>query len=370
MQAISNKVSERLIQNKEKILKAWEIRANNEISAALQQEKLALRNSIPEYLVTLSKALSTTIDRNQIRQKFDEEESARLGRKHGHERAKSADYTMDQMIFEYHILRQVIFDVMEEEAPLTEVEREIIVCSIEQAVNDAATQFSDTLRTAQEHLTRAIAHDLRNPIAAAKLGSQMISRKPEDTQNNLKTAVRITNSMDRLDSMIQDLLDASLMGAGKVLPLKFEEFDLEIIANQIADEFNFSFEDRIVVKSSGSTNGKWSKSGISRIIENLTTNAIKYGDPKANITYIIQKNNQSASISVHNSGSLISTEEQGVLFQQFRRSKKTEGKKEGWGLGLTIVKGIVEVHHGKISIESSESKGTTFIIELPLQQPV
>src|SRR5690606_32735949 len=108
---------------------------------------------VPEYLEQLSDALSTIIDRTDARKRADRIDSERVGRKHGRERAGSLNYSMQQLIFEYHILRQVICDVMEEEVPLTPVEREIIVASIEQAVNDAATQFSETLRDIQEKLT-------------------------------------------------------------------------------------------------------------------------------------------------------------------------------------------------------------------------
>lgn len=364
----NNRTSQRLLKNIEKILIAWETRVKKEISAASQQGKLALRDSLPEYLRKLSEALSVPTDRSHLREKFDLEESVRLGKQHGSDRAGAADYTMDQMIYEYHILRQVIFDVLEEEAPLTDIEREIIICSIEQAVNDAATQFSHELRSIQEYLTRTIVHDLRNPIAAAKLGSQMIQRSSVDSDQHFKAAGRIINSMDRLDSMIQDLLDASRLGAGQGMPLKFEEFDLALVARQIADEFNLSFDHRLIVEAPSSIIGYWSKNGLSRVIENLITNAIKYGDPKAPITISIEKKSANGNVllTVHNEGKAIPAEEQSILFQQFRRSKYVEGKTEGWGLGLTLVKGIVEAHQGTVNVISLEGKGTSFIVELPL----
>lgn len=366
---MTNKTSERLKQNKEKILQQWEERSKSEVAAALGQEKLTLRNSIPEYLNQLVNALSTNVSRSELRKKFELEESERIGRKHGNARAGSANYTIGQMIYEYHILRQVIFDILEEEAALTDIDREIIICSIEQAVNDAATQFSETLRDIQEYLTRTVAHDLRNPIAAAKMGSQLIQRKPNDADHSMKTAGRIGSSMDRLDSMIHDLLDASKLGAGESLPLKLEELDLDLIARQIADEFNYNYEDRFIVNSPGPIIGHWSKNGLSRIIENLATNAVKYGDTKAPITFNIEKKDHTVIFTVHNEGKPIPLEDQTILFQQYRRSKSAEGK-EGWGIGLTLVKGLTESHHGKVSVVSEEGKGTSFTIELPLDSRV
>ncbi|UBF29793.1 hypothetical protein K9N68_36825 (plasmid) [Kovacikia minuta CCNUW1] len=144
---VSNSVSERLKQNAQKIMQTWEVRARSEVDASMHQNSLVLRNSLPQYLDQLVDELSTEINRTPTRIVADEIESTRIGKKHGHGRAGFADYSLTQLIFEYHILRQVIFRVLEEEAPLAVRERDIIINSIEQAVNDAATQFSrDTAR--------------------------------------------------------------------------------------------------------------------------------------------------------------------------------------------------------------------------------
>src|SRR4051812_24314494 len=115
---MSELASDRLKRSSEKIMKNWEERANNEVVGALGLQSLALRDSLPELLTQLVTGLATTTERSSLRVKWDLLENARVGKKHGRERAGSYNYTMDQMIFEYHILRQVIFDVMEADAPL------------------------------------------------------------------------------------------------------------------------------------------------------------------------------------------------------------------------------------------------------------
>jgi hypothetical protein len=142
---MSNEASDRLKQNAEKIMRMWEKRARDEVGASSHQNSLVLQNSLPLYLNQLVDQLSHRIVRTSARITADEVESTRIGKLHGHEPAGYADYSMTQLIFEYQLLRQVIFQVLEEEAPL-EVRGDIIIGSIEQAVNDAATQFSETLR--------------------------------------------------------------------------------------------------------------------------------------------------------------------------------------------------------------------------------
>ncbi len=144
-----NKASDRLKRLNSKIMETWEVRVIKEVNAAVQGNSLALRNSLPEFLNQISDALSTTIDRSQERIKFDRKENTRISKSHGSRRSGTKNYTMDQLILEYHILREVICDVMEEEETLSSIESEVITCAVEQAVNDAATQYSDTLRDSQ-----------------------------------------------------------------------------------------------------------------------------------------------------------------------------------------------------------------------------
>jgi signal transduction histidine kinase len=356
----------RLRENAARIMKEWEKRANSEVLAAMNLESLALQNSLPDLLDHLADALSNTINRTDARKRWDRSESLRVGQEHGKERAESFNYTMDQMIFEYHILREVIFDVMDEEdASFSTVEREVVTCAIEQAVNDAATQFSETLRLIQERLASTLTHDLRGPITSAKLHAQLLLHRQEEVDAGVRSAAsRILNSMDRLDSMIIELLDASVVRAGERLALKIEECDLDLMAREIVEEFNVIYENRFVLVSEGPAKGFWSQSGIRRVIENLSTNATKYSTPNSPITITIQQTKSTVTVSVHNEGQPISAENQARLFQEFHRAKSSESQ-TGWGLGLTVVKGVTEAHRGTAKVESAEGKGTTFTIELP-----
>lgn len=359
-----NKTAERLTRLSPEIMNIWMERTLSEVKAANLQETLALRNSLPIYLSQLVDALSKTIDRTEARVKSDKLDSTRIGKKHGRERAIALDYTMDQMILEYHILRQTICDVMEKEAILTPVEREVIVCSIEQAVNDAATQFSDTLRDFQDQLSHTLAHDLRNPLSTVKINAQLMLKRPGDEKTNSDKLKRIIHNAERIDRMIQDLLDESREKAGQKKEIEFLECDLDWLIKDIAFELNISNDDRFFVQTSGKCSGFWNEEYLRRLIENLCTNGIKYGQQKAPVTLTLLQTENEATLKVHNQGDPIPPEEQSTLFEKFKRAKSAE-KKIGWGLGLTVVKGMVEAHRGSIQVESEKFKGTTFIINLP-----
>ncbi|PZV07182.1 MAG: hypothetical protein DCF32_07935 [Leptolyngbya sp.] len=362
---MSNLVSEDLKKNSKKIMEIWEMRARNEVMASIHQDSLALQNSLPLYLKQLADELSTQPNTTPDQLENIRLKNTHIGKHHGHERAGYADYTVSQLILEYHILRQVIFQVLEERAPLEIRERDIIIDSIEQAVNDAATQFSHTLRDIQEMFMVTLTHDLRGPVNVVKMGTQLILRRFERGDAHLDITVRMISAIDRMDAMIQNLLDASRLRAGQSLKLEFEECNLAQLLKDVVEDLNFTYGERFVIISDSSITSNCSRKQIRRVIENLASNAVKYGDSDTPITVKLYKSNEYIHIAIHNQGPPISPDTQSILFQQFRRTPSAE-EKTGWGLGLFLAKNIVEAHNGTIEIESAASQGTSFIIRLPL----
>lgn len=343
----------------------WEKRTICEVEAALANNSLLLQNSLPEFLHQMENALSTKIERTNIRILRDKNESTRLGKKHGSERASNLDYTMDQLIFEYHILRQVICEVLEEETPITAIEREIIICAVEQAVNDAATEFSLTLHNLQQKFTYTLAHDLLTPITSTKMGLQMLIKKLNGEPTLKSTTEKFLVSMNRIELMINDLLDAGRLDSGKKLEMPLEQIDLNYILNDNIEELNSQHKSRITYNSPGPMNGNYNESGIKRVVDNLISNAIKYSDPKTDIKLELKKVKENYHISVHNFGEAITEVNMSNLFKQFHRSNTAEGTK-GWGLGLSVVKGITEAHNGHVTVKSNTDEGTTFNVFLPV----
>jgi len=361
---MSNEASDRLKQNAEKIMRMWEKRARDEVGASTHQTSLVLQNSLPLYLNQLVDELSNRIDRTPARITADEVESTRIGKLHGQERAGYADYSMTQLIFEYQLLRQVIFQVLEEEAPLGVRDRDIIIGSIEQAVNDAATQFSETLRDIQELFMVTLTHDLRNPINVVKMGTQLMLRRLKRGDTHMDVAARMLGAINRLDSMIQNLLDASRLRAGQSLKMEFEECDFEMLVQEVVEDLRFAYGERFVVVSDSDIRAYCSRKEIRRVIENLAINAVKYGAPSKPITLTLQQTETQLSLTIHNEGDPIALDAQSILFQQFRRTISAE-EQTGWGLGLFLAKNITEAHQGTLAVESAEGKGTSFIIYLP-----
>jgi signal transduction histidine kinase len=211
-----------------------------------------------------------------------------------------------------------------------------------------------------------VAHDLRGPLSAAKISSQVLAQHPERVDERRKLAVRIDRNIDRMDRMIRDLLDANRIRAGQRLPLRIDECDLAAIAREVYEELVATFGERFVLKTEPRVIGFWSAPELGRTLWNLITNAVKYGDPDKPITIDVQRTAEGAQASVHNWGTPISADDQRQLFRPFSRTHAAQaGGQRGWGLGLTLVHGCAVAHGGRVEVESSQATGTTFTLDLP-----
>jgi signal transduction histidine kinase len=219
----------------------------------------------------------------------------------------------------------------------------------------------------RDRFVTALAHDLRTPLTAAKTSAQLSIRQSTSPDQVEKLSGRVVDAMDRADQMVQDLLDAHRISAGQMLPLQKEHCDVKEFLTKITEDLATAYGDRFNLKCDDGLEGYWDPKYLRRAIENLCTNALKYGQDGAPILLRAEPLGGMAILSVHNRGEPIKPEDEENLFQLFHRgtSAQTAGK-HGWGLGLTIVKGIAEAHGGRVRVESSRERGTTFFIDLPI----
>lgn len=363
---MSGRTSERLKSKQEVVMSEWEKRALSEIPAAAAVGRLVLRNSLPIYLEHLSDALAKDRKWDRKSVAIHDLESERIGTLHGADRAGCAAYPLKEVISEYSLLREVIFDVLEAEEQLPRLERDIIFGSIEQAVNDAVIKFTDVHSDIRHQFVRTLTHDLRTPITSARINAQTVSTRSDSPSVCKKAARMIVASMDRLNSMIQDLLDASLLRAGEELKFQFVDCDLDSIVRDVLGEMTTVHGDRFTVDSTGPLYGHWAGDGLRRSVENLVGNAVKYGAPNTAITVMLRRSDATVEIETHNHGNPISKEDLSVLTESFELAAPTGNwANPGWGVGLTLIKGVVAAHQGSVRVMSESGLGTRFMISLP-----
>ena len=222
-------------------------------------------------------------------------------------------------------------------------------------------------RELRERFIAMISHDLRTPLSAAKLSAQLILRRPQAHDLHLDLAGRVVNNLDRLERMVTDLLDASRLRQGAALSLKLSSFELGALVREVAEELGTLHGDRFVVHADQPVEGVWSRDGLRRVLENLANNAVKYGRADTPITFSIHRSPHRVGLRVLNLGKGLTEVEQASLFEHFRRGEGAEqGSQLGWGVGLTVVRGVVEALGGSVSVTSTPNSGTTFSVDLPI----
>lgn len=215
----------------------------------------------------------------------------------------------------------------------------------------------------REKFVSTLTHDLQTPLTSAKLSVQLLMRTPE-SESLQKNGERMVTNLNRIEHMIRDLLDTNKLRAGKKIPLTIIEMDISHCIRQTISELTTLHGDLFRIKAPKSLNGFWCEDAIRRILENLCNNAVKYGHENSPITIFIEENEPFINLKVHNLGDPILHHELDLMFRPFERLKDDNLYKKGWGLGLTLVKGLTEAQGGKVSVTSNK-EGTTFIVSLP-----
>lgn len=241
------------------------------------------------------------------------------------------------------------------------------------ALEESRTQLQATVAALQEErgqrdrFIAMLSHDLRTPLMAARMSAQLLARKAGDTVALQRIAGRIAHNMDRADQLLRDMLDLHRLQAGEQLPIERTECELHQLAAETLEELGSVHGDRFVLRASGPVRGFWACSSVRRILENLCTNAVKYGARNRPVTVSLSPEGPAVRLVVHNEGTPVPPEDQAVLFEPFRRTPAAlaTGQK-GWGLGLALVRGLAEAHGGNVTVFSAPGLGTTFTVTLPV----
>ena len=221
-------------------------------------------------------------------------------------------------------------------------------------------------RELRERFVSTLTHDLRNPLTAAKLNAQILARENPRSESIGKLSGRICGNIARADQMVCDLLDANRLKAGENLPLRIGNHSLGDIARKCLDGLGALYGDRFRLEIAEPIRGRWCRSSLKRVFENLCGNAVKYGALNTPITVSLVAEGEAVSIFVHNYGNPIPRDEQPGLFLPYHRTKSAKiGPQHGWGLGLALVRGIAEAHGGRVGLDYSDERGTRFAVHLP-----
>jgi len=214
-------------------------------------------------------------------------------------------------------------------------------------------------------------HDLRNPIVSIRGFSEMLLSEDFGPLNDSqKEFISTTNDVsNEMLALLNELLDISIIESGK-LQMELRPGKLHQLVDQSVKRNIVNAEKKDIQLHSTLDNiGEliYDEKRIKQVIENLLSNAIKFSEKGRHIYIYLKQENQWARVSIKDEGPGLSSEDQSKLFGEFQRlsSQPTDGEKST-GLGLSIVKKIIDLHGGKIGVKSKLGSGSTFFFELPL----
>jgi len=219
----------------------------------------------------------------------------------------------------------------------------------------------------RREFTANVSHELKTPLTSINGYAEMISNGMAEGEEVKKFAGIIQKEGTRLLTLIESILNLSKLEDESV-EKTYEEIDLyETIKDVVHKLKPQAASHKVNLEVDGEiTHVKANKRMIEDLVYNLIDNAIKYNVENGNVLVSVKNEENNGLISVKDTGIGIPQEEQDRIFERFYRIDKSRSKKiEGSGLGLSIVKHIVEYHNGSITLESEVGKGTTITIKLP-----
>lgn len=347
-----------LIRNKGAILDAFRERLRHQLAAARKESGPIIVNTLPAFITRLALALAPGNDIDFA------SEYSNIALAHGNERARLTDYSLSEVIREYQILRELLVHVLRADASLAPEEWNVVHRSIDEAIGEAASAYVQVQQGFRDLFMAALSHDFRGPLANAMNYVDLIRRDAEPGQHG-HFAARALYNLRRIDRMIQELLDATRAKAGARMALRIERTEISALVREVIGDLMLRAGDRFVLDAKDQVHGWWDTDRLKQALTNLLENAVKYGREDSPITCRIGRLEGRLFLSIHNEGNPIPPEMIPVLFQPFRRSPAAErSSQSGWGLGLVMVQAIAEAHGGSVGVESSESLGTIFTLDI------
>lgn len=231
-------------------------------------------------------------------------------------------------------------------------------------------QLEETLHLAETFMA-IVGHDLKNPLNAMVLGTELILANPASATVP-KTAERLKNSTRRMQRMIDDLFDLARARLGNGIPIERAAADLTKIVERVVAEIETAHPERkITMQVAHDATGEWDADRLAQVVSNLAGNAVRHGEEGTPIEVLLGSNASTVVLTVTNGGA-IAPDVVPVIFDPFRSSDTRRARAEGLGLGLFIVNQIVLAHGGTVAVESGASPDgarTTFRVTLPRHAP-
>ena len=225
----------------------------------------------------------------------------------------------------------------------------------------------------EKQLIGIVSHDLRNPLSTIVSAAEMLSllAMRENDEGIIKNVQRVQHAADRATRMIHDLLDFTRARLGAGIPIERKPVCLAPLFQPLVEELRIGHPGRrIEFEAAGDCCGDFDADRLVQVLTNLTENALKYSPPGSPVRITLEHvsmvpTTREILLRVHNYGPAIPADLLPHVFEPLQRGETTFEPARSVGLGLFIVKRLVEAHGGRVDVSSSDAEGTRFDVWLP-----
>ncbi|MBS4079039.1 sensor histidine kinase [Pseudomonas rustica] len=373
------RLSEFIVCNVDPIVAEWEQFAATITPAAGYMDAEGLRDHAKAILLAAARDMNKpqSPDEQAAKAKGDGPEKTpsldQAGASHG-ELRHTVGFDLVQMTSEFRHLRACVIRrwVDSLEAPDMTYFQDMIRFNeaIDEALAESTAAYAEQVNRSRDIFLAILGHDLRAPLQAVSMSTELLLRKATLEGDALACAHNIKRGARHMAAMVSDLLELVRSRLGKSLPIEPAPMDLaEAARAAIAEACAGNPNCSPVLHIDGDTRGVWDAGRIDQLLQNLIGNALQHGSNTQQVTLTLQDEADAVCLSVHNFGTPIPEDALGTIFDPLVRSADEElgQPSTSLGLGLFIVREVVNAHGGTIEVSSNEADGTRFSVVLPRQ---